>query len=303
MIISRCKIQPNSSASIEHNMRIELENFRLYFSHNLNFEERFVNGKIMNDFIYKKGEYSEFSVNYVDRGYLNVFANFYHDEIIIELDKIAKDFDATLLYSINKSYPKFKVDVARKRLALKTRQSKTKFQERSLLNTYFMVIKSDVNSVMAYFNLEGEEICWGRAVENIYSGGFILLYEFRGWTFVSANVMKLFNLKHLSNSLSFEKEVIQKLTEIGQFFEDVQLYGYSIKAVFFTECYRVYKKKFYYGEYLDGEGERRRYGRRPKEIISLYDIDVPYVAEVWSYDPFYMIYCIETKDANVWVAN
>jgi hypothetical protein len=278
---------------------IEPVKYLNYFKSNPNYHLRI--GEYFREYDYKNNV-TDFSIDLVPAGFIKVFyGQRITDELIVELQKIADHFGAKVLASIDFEYPKSKIITAQKRLAKKNKQIEIEYQKESFgFNNMWLAINENLVKVKEFYKLEGEEKEWNEALELMYNCEGILMYEFRGWTFLAGqNIETLFDCKEKGEN-KIEKFHVEKLKDWGKSFYDIQLYMHYDRSMFFNAFYRILNGEIVYGEYHT-ESYQKKYGKLPKNLKDLPDNKAYTIASEWSYDPDYLRFCPELDDVKAWI--
>lgn len=241
-----------------------------------------------------------FTLKLVPSGVVKVFyGQPLTDKIVVELNKVAESLDAKLLINPQQEYPRYKIIAAQKRLAKKVKELQVEYQKESFGgNNMWLVIRASEKEVMDFFRLKGEKKRWEEALENMHACTHMFLFEFRGWTFLAGQLVdSLFVEKGVTGEEAIEKLHVDKLLKWGKSFTDVQLYMHYDRSMHFNAFYRVLNGEIIYGEY-ESESYHKTYGKMPKNVKDLPDNNANMVAIEWSYEPDYLRFQKELKNAN-----
>lgn len=231
----------------------------------------------------------------------------YHGRITNELAAVSGDLalslNAYLLCSPNFEYPSSKIIAAQKRLAKKSKEPQIEYQKESFGgNNMWLTIRSNLEEVKTYFNLEGEERSWVDALESMHACESMFMYEFKGWTFIAGQKAQMLFDCQVKGEEAIEKCHADKLIEWGKTFNDVQLFMHYNRSMYFNAFYRVLNKKMVYGEYKT-ESYQKKYGKLPKNIKDLPDNNANTIALEWSYEPDYLRFQKELENDKAWIVN
>ena len=225
------------------------------------------------------------------------------DEMVVFCHEIAKSLNSLLLTEVYLEYPKSKILAAKKRLAKKSKEPIREYQKESFGgNNMWLAIRSKITEVKTCFDLEGEEKPWSEALENMHACDGMLMYEFRGWTFIAGQKADILFECQVKGEEAIEKCHVDKLLEWGKTFNDVQLFMHYNRSIYFNAFYRILNGEMVYGEY-ETESYTKKYGKMPKNVKDLPDSNANTVAIEWSYEPDYLRFQKELENAKAWVVN
>ena len=100
--------------------------------------------------------------------------------------------------------------------------------------------------------------------------------------------------------MAIEQHHVTKLLEWGKTFIDVQMYYFYDRVEYVSAYYRVYNEQVVYGSYYS-ESYQNTHKKAPAVIKNLLDETPSMVASEWSFNPDYLRYCKELKDAKAWI--
>ncbi len=226
-----------------------------------------------------------------------------NDIIIVEMQKVAEKFNGFIFDYDDKPYPIEKIRAAQERWAKKDIHKKKEYLKESFgVNNMWLAIMASKHDVAAYFNLSGKQSTWQKAIEMMYGGNGIFVFEYKGWTFLAGIKTEiLFGCKPGSEK-EIEKCHVDKLLDWGQRFNDIQLYQHYDRSAYFNAFYRVLDGKIEYGEY-ETESYQTTYGTKPDGIIKMPGNEAYHAAGVWSIDPDTLRFEPELKNAKAWIMN
>ena len=225
-------------------------------------------------------------------------------ELIVYANKIADDLNAVFYVNDSTIFPRYKIQAAKKQLAKKSNEPLIEYQKESFGgNNMWLAIRSNATTVKNFFNLDGEQKSWQEGLRSMHACTHMFLFEFRGWVFLAGQLVdSLFAEDGVKGEKAIEKRHVDKLLEWGKTFTDVQLFMHYDRSEYFNAFYRVLNGKLEYGEY-ETESYQKKYGKMPKNIKELPDNNANTVAIEWSYEPDYLRYQIELKNAKAWILN
>ena len=188
-------------------------------------------------------------------------------------------------------------------MAQKSKEPQIEYQEESIGgNNMWLAIRSNLEFVQEYFDIEGQQKPWQEAIENMQACEGLFMFEYGGWVFIAGqNLGGLFG-SYPKGEEAIEKHQVEKLLNWGKVFNDVQLYMHYDKSMYFNAFYRVLNGALVYGEY-ETESFQKKYGKMPKTVKDLPDNNANTVAMEWSYDPDYLCFQKALKDAKAWLVN
>ena len=306
MLISRTTFQSSNDLLNLKKYWINCNEYHMYFKNNEEYIPRKSNGHNKNYYDYVSGAANNnFAINLSKVGVIKVFyGQKVTIELIAKLGEIADAFDAKLLINPQQEYPRHKILAAQKRLAKKSKEPQTEYQKESFGgNNIWLAIRSNATSVKNFFNLDGEQKSWQEGLRSMHACSHMFLFEFRGWVFLAGQLVdSLFAEDGVKGEKAIEKRHVDKLLEWGKTFTDIQLFMHYDRSEYFNAFYRVLNGKLEYGEY-ETESYKKKYGKMPKNIKELPDNNANTVAIEWSYEPDYLRYQIELKNAKAWILN
>lgn len=291
MIIARYKTNYKIDLSNERFDRIDLPEFKDYFENCSHYRFLKTNYYI---FLFSSS-LDDFSVAYHDDGYIIINVRFCSEIVFEKLLEIAENFKAQILYDKDKIIPQYKILSAKKRFAKMPDGYNIKFQKQSFLAHRWVAIRSDYLTVKEFFNINPKLITWEDGQKN-FPFFKIVIFHFRGWTFLSGNVNKILKL----GSAEDINELINKLVEYSLTFGDIQFYEFSTKPLYNSKFIRAKSGSLYYGESYLAEEYDRKFGIKPREIYELYIKSSYHVSAIWSYNLDSICYYPESKEMEIW---
>ncbi len=236
-------------------------------------------------------------------GGLHVYYDKMQADLIVELSKIADALNAKLLISPQQEYPREKILAAQTRLAKKSKKPVVEYQEESFGgNNMWLAVRGSATDVKEHFQLDGDERLWDVALKEMHACRGMFMFEFRGWTFIAGQKTEVLFDCQGEGEGEIEMCHVHRLLEWGRTFNDVQLFMHYDRSLYLNAFYRVLNGEMVYGEY-ETESCKRKYGKLPKNVKDLHDGNANTVAVEWSYEPDYLRYQRELKDAKAWIVN
>lgn len=123
-----------------------------------------------------------------------------------------------------------------------------------------------------------------------------------GCTFITGQKTEILFACQAKGEEAIEKCHVDKLLDWGRTFDDVQLFMYYNRSMYFNAFYRVLDGEMVYGEYYT-ETYQKKYRKMPKDVEDQLSNNTNNLATEWSYDPHYLRYQKELENANAWVVN